>query len=243
MSLQDIALKPEYRSQLDNVIRDFYIPVLKESVLYQRAVGFFSSSALLALSEGICGLVDNGGNIQLIASPKLSPEDIDAIHDGLKRRDDVIREALLRELRRPSGKYEEARLNLLSNLIASGRLEIRIAFLEDGNTVGMFHEKLGLMHDEYGNTVAFSGSMNESANAFTANYEAVDVFASWTQDRDRVRSKQAAFDSMWNDTEPGIKIMDFPEVFSEFVQRYRVNFSVDATLDDSPPVIPVYKEF
>ena len=65
-------------------------------------------------------------------------------------------------------------------------LYIKIAFLEDDNTVGMFHEKLGLMYDCDGNVIAFSGSMNESANAFTTNYEAIDVFTSWTQDADRV---------------------------------------------------------
>lgn len=46
MSFRDIELKPEYRSRLDNVIRDFYNPVLKQAVTYKRAVGFFSSSAL-----------------------------------------------------------------------------------------------------------------------------------------------------------------------------------------------------
>lgn len=161
MSFQDLELKPEYRSKLDNVIRDFYVPVLKQSVTYKRAVGFFSSSALLSLTAGISGLVNNGGSIQLIASPRLSQEDIDAINDGLRRRDEVIKEALLRELHEPKGKFEEKRLNLLSNLIAAGRLEIKIAFLEDDNTVGMFHEKLGLMYDADGNVIAFSGSMNE----------------------------------------------------------------------------------
>ena len=186
MSFRDIELKPEYRSRLDNVIRDFYNPVLKQAVTYKRAVGFFSSSALLSLTAGICGLVENGGSIQMIASPRLLPEDIEAINDGIRRRDEVIKEALLRELREPKGKFEGARLNLLSNLIAAGRLDIKIAFLEDDNTVGMFHEKLGLMYDSNGNIIAFSGSMNESANAFTSNYEAIDVFASWTQDADRV---------------------------------------------------------
>lgn len=41
MSFRDIELKPEYRSRLDNVIRDFYNPVLKQAVIYKRAVGFF----------------------------------------------------------------------------------------------------------------------------------------------------------------------------------------------------------
>ncbi len=232
MSFRDIELKPEYRSRLDNVIRDFYNPVLKQAVTYKRAVGFFSSSALLSLTAGICGLVENGGSIQMIASPRLLPEDIEAINDGIRRRDEVIKEALLRELREPKGKFEEARLNLLSNLIAAGRLDIKIAFLEDDNTVGMFHEKLGLMYDSNGNIIAFSGSMNESANAFTSNYEAIDVFASWTQDADRVYNKQSAFNSMWEDYEPSIKVMDFPDVKEEILHRYRVNDRIDTHLDN-----------
>lgn len=256
MSFQEIELKPEYRSKLDNVIRDFYNPVLKQAVIYKRAVGFFSSSALLSLTAGICGLIENGGKIQMIASPRLLQEDIEAINDGIRRRDEVIKEALLRELRKPKGKFEEARLNLLSNLIAAGRLDIKIAFLEDNNTVGMFHEKLGLMYDCNENIIAFSGSMNESANAFTANYEAIDVFASWTQDAERVYIKQSAFNAMWEDYEPSIKVMDFPDVNAEILRRYKVDDRIDTKLDDeisvdniasmddadapSGPMIPAY---
>ena len=237
MSFRDIELKPEYRSRLDNVIRDFYNPVLKQAIIYKRAVGFFSSSALLSLTAGICGLIENGGSIQMIASPRLSPEDIEAINDGIRRRDEVIKEALLRELREPKGKFEEARLNLLSNLIAAGRLDIKIAFLEDDNTVGMFHEKLGLMYDSDGNIIAFSGSMNESANAFTSNYEAIDVFASWTQDADRVYTKQSAFNAMWEDYEPSIRVIEFPDVKEEVLRRYRVNDRIDTHLDDDSFVV------
>lgn len=235
MSFCDLELKPEYRSKLVNVVQDFYNPVLRQAIQYKRAVGFFSSSALISMTAGICGLIENGGTIQMIASPHLQPEDIDAINDGLKRRDDVIKEALLRELREPRGKFEEARLNLLSNLIAAGRLEIKIAFMEDDNNIGMFHEKLGLMYDTEGNIIAFSGSMNETANAFSNNYEAIDVYASWLQDSDRVLMKQSAFNAMWEDYEPSIRVLDFPEIKDELLQRYRVTDTIDFNLDDEEP--------
>lgn len=232
MSFKDLEIKPEYRSKIDNVISDFYIPVLRESVIYKRAVGFFSSSALLAISSGICSLIENGGTIQLIASPRLQPDDIEAINDGLKRKEDVIKEVLLRELHDPVGRYEEARLNLLSNLIAAGRLEIKIAIMEVNNEIGMFHEKMGLMYDADNNIIAFSGSMNESSNAFVTNYEAIDVFASWTKDEERVYCKQSAFNAMWNDYEPSIRVLDFPDVCDEIIQKYRINTLIDTSLDD-----------
>lgn len=231
MSLREIQLKTEYRSLLDNVISEFYTPILSQSVMYKRAVGFFSSSALIDLSAGIIGLVKNGGSIQLIASPRLSQEDIVAINDGLRRRDEVIEEALLRELNTPNGAFEEARLNLLSNLIASGRLEIKIAFLETDNIIGMFHEKVGLMYDKDDNIVAFTGSMNESANAFSINYESIDVYMSWTQDKERVLNKQSAFNAMWNDYEPSIHVVSFPNVDAEIINKYRITDSVESAIE------------
>ena len=76
MSLQDCEIKSEYRSLIDNVAKDFYVPLLKEATSYKRAVGFFSSSVLVEISKGIGGLIRHGGKIKIIASPHFSDEDI-----------------------------------------------------------------------------------------------------------------------------------------------------------------------
>ena len=221
MSFQDNNIKTEYRSLIDNVITDFYNPLLGEAILYRRAVGFFSSSALIEITNGIQGLLRNKGRIELIASPKLTSEDIAAIEDGFERRNEIIEQSLLRELKEAKGKFEESRLNLLSNLIAAGVLEIKIAFLEANNTIGMFHEKMGLMYDHDDNIIAFTGSMNETANAFSHNYESIDAFASWTHDSERVYAKQSAFNAMWNDYEPNIKVTSFPNIEKEIIEKYK----------------------
>lgn len=65
MSLLDVPLLREYRSYKNNVVKEFYIPVLKEANKYQRAVGFFTSDALIEISKGISGLILNGGSIEL----------------------------------------------------------------------------------------------------------------------------------------------------------------------------------
>lgn len=41
MSLKDCVIKTEYRSLIDNVITEFYIPLLSEAKIYRRAVGLF----------------------------------------------------------------------------------------------------------------------------------------------------------------------------------------------------------
>ena len=239
MSLADIHIKNEYRSLLDNVVTDFYIPVLQESILYQRAVGFFSSSALIAISKGVEGLVANGGKIQIIASPRLSQEDIDEISKGYEVRK-IIERALLRGVVDPSSIEESERLSYIASLIAKGVLDIKIAFLSSKNEIAMYHEKMGIMSDCEGNAVAFSGSMNESENAFSSNYESFDVFCSWTNDRERVFQKQMAFQAIWDDYEPGIETIAFPEAVRDRVYSFNSSLSTkystvsDPAQDDLP---------
>ena len=86
MSFKDLYIKKEYRSFNDDIVKDFYTPVLTEAVLYQRAVGFFSSSALVMLTKGIEGMIENGGRIEIVASPRLSKEDVDEISRGYELR-------------------------------------------------------------------------------------------------------------------------------------------------------------
>ena len=221
MSFQELDIKKEYRSLLDSVAKDFYIPLLSCAVKYQRAVGFFSSSSLVEISKGISELAKNGGKIQLVASPYLSDEDIEAIKSGYAMRDQVVKEAIRREMTEGKTPFEKARLNLLANLISDGVLDIKIAFTEDSDRMGMYHEKMGIITDAEGNRVAFAGSMNESATAMTLNYETIDVYCSWKDEEDRVIAKENAFASIWNDTEPNIKIIDFPELKQEIIEKYK----------------------
>lgn len=241
MSLKDKEIKSEYRSLIDNVVQDFYIPLLGEAVLYQRAVGFFSSSSLVEISKGIASLAKRGGKIQIVASPYLSEEDIDAIRKGYEDRDAIIERALLSQLSQEMlDYYSMERLNLLATLIAEGVLDIRIAYTEDSNGIGMYHEKMGVITDAEGNKVAFSGSMNESSTAMSVNYETIDVFRSWGDsfEANHVLLKENAFCSIWNDTEPNIHVLEFPSVSQAMIDRYKrknVNYDVDQNqFADSP---------
>lgn len=237
MSLQDVIIKQSYRTSIDDIPKDFYIPLLCQAVSYDRAVGFFSSTILSKIYVGISALVNNGGKIRIVASPKLSEEDVNAIQLGYKMRDDVMREAVLRELTEPKSMFEEKRLNQLANLIANNLLDVKIAFTEKNGSFGMYHEKMGIISDYEGNIVAFSGSMNESLTAVSLNYESIDVFCSWKSDeqRERVEDKRAAFGSIWNNNEPEIYVMDFPELSEEIIRRYRrEEITVYQNYDDEP---------
>jgi len=223
MNLQEVEIKQSYRTSADNIPKDFYVPLLSRAVSYQRAVGFFSSSILSKISTGISTLANNGGKIQLVASPKLSDKDIEAIRKGYQMRDEILRNAIIQEMTEPQTPFEKKRLNQLANLIADGILDIKIAFTEKNKHIGMYHEKMGLIKDDNDNIVAFSGSMNESLTAVSINYESIDVFCSWKsyEQFERVEEKKAAFSAIWNNDELDIVVLDFPELSDEIIQRYK----------------------
>ena len=64
MNFKDLKIKKEYSVPADNIINDFYIPLLNRSVLYQRSVAYFSSESLYEISYGIVNLLKNNGKIQ-----------------------------------------------------------------------------------------------------------------------------------------------------------------------------------
>lgn len=235
MGLKDHKVKSEYRSLIDNVVQDFYIPLLKEAVLYRRAVGFFSSSSLVEISKGIAQMASEGGKIQIVASPYLSDEDIEAIKKGYEDRNHIIEKALLSQIaEEPSDYYSMERLNLLASLIADGVMDIQIAYTEDKSGIGMYHEKMGIIEDSHGDKIAFSGSNNESRTAMSINYETMDVFRSWGDENEteRVRLKENAFYSIWHDTEPNIKVLQFPNITDTLIEKYKrkaPNFDIDNT--------------
>lgn len=182
VAFTDLNLLKHYKTYKHNIVKEFYTPVLQESVLYQRSVGFFSSTALIELTKGIAGIVKNGGKIQFIVSPYLSEEDVAAIQKGYEKKK-IIEQALLREYKEPENYFQEERLNLLSHLIENGNLEIKVAFTPPNKSTGMYHEKVGIVTDAEGNKIVFTGSLNETINAFYNNYESIFTIVSLNKNK------------------------------------------------------------
>ena len=176
MSLRTLDLNHEYRTDsCQSFVHEFYIPCLERSLLYRRAVGFFSSSSLVLAARGLSALVRMGGQMQLVASPHLSAEDAKAIGRGLTQRKELIGQRLVQVLEQDFESVMKQRLECLAWLLQAGILEIKIA-VSKHDLQGIYHEKLGIFTDAEGNQVVFTGSLNESAMALTRNFECMDVF-------------------------------------------------------------------
>lgn len=223
MPFPSLQLQKEYRSPQHDVANEFFALVLACSKIYKRSVGFFSSTSLEIITKGISSLVKNGGKIQIVASPKLSEEDIEAIRIGYDKKSEIIEKRLLGELESTDDNYfTNQRLNLLANLIAKDILSIKIAFKDNGSLVGIYHEKLGVFEDFEGNIIAFDGSMNESKTAMCYNYESINVYCGWlSEDKSRVELKIKAFDNIWNNTEENLKVVEFPSLTKRILDKYK----------------------
>jgi len=206
-------LKSSYQTGSSDLAKDFFSPCLQDCLIYKRAAGFFSSSALATWAGALPSLCRRSDVIiKMIIAPILSAEDKTAIERATSaENDDVFQEVADRYLEAAVALSEDPsrkdlQLQLLTWLIASGKLELKFAFAEHVNDPGIFHEKYGIFEFPAENFVAFTGSANESSFGHRRNYESVDVFRSWIEaDKERVDAKRTQFEFAWDGKAIGLK--------------------------------------
>lgn len=210
-----------------NVLREFYIPALSRAVKYDRVAGYFRSSGLAVASEGYTALLNRPeGHIRLIVGADLDVKDVQAILNGDEKR---MTKELLHELSEPESWDEAVQdgVSLLSAMIASGRMEIRVALRKhsvtgeaitfEDTSDGYVHEKWMVMKDAAGDTIGASGSFNESLTAMKKNAENIDVFCSWNEgtDAERIREYESSFDMVWKNKNPALAVLPLPVAVRE----------------------------
>lgn len=221
-SLADIHFAHRYRTGSSNSLREFYRSALSCSTEYNRAAGYFSSSSLALIAGELEDFAARGGQMRLVASPRLSEEDAEQLRSGYEIRD-VLQNSILRDLGEVRDTEVLGGLGYLAKLVATDVLHVKLAFIHERDAYGMYHEKLGYLRDSLGNSVAFSGSANETASGILANFESIDVFRSW-EEPDRVHYIATDFDDLWNDRTALLRVVDFPEVARETLERVRQEY-------------------
>ncbi|MGC4416919.1 MULTISPECIES: hypothetical protein [Cupriavidus] len=204
--------KGVYRSESDNLLEDFYIPALSQSVRYDRAVGFFSSAMLSYAAEGVAKLLENGGRMRLIFGGEISEEDLNAMQAGYEMRPLVQKLGLeiISTIEQLADRLVHHRLTALSWMVANGLLEIKLALKRRG----MYHEKIGIFTDQNGDQLVFQGSANETVYALLPdfNFESVNVFPSWRPElSDHFVPYIDGFERLWGNTTRDTIVIDFPE--------------------------------
>ena len=192
---QSVTWRLSYRTSAMNldgeptdILHEFYIPALRLASAYDRVAGYFRSSSLAAASQGYTSFLDRDGRMRLIVGTDLDSVDVTAILAGDEAR---LSHALLKELEAPDTWEEAVRdgVTLLSFMVASGKLEVRVAVRKNAITGepmvmeaaddGYVHEKWFVMVDKNGNHIYGSGSLNESKTALMYNAENIDIHCDW----------------------------------------------------------------
>lgn len=226
MSFKDLDLKRTYSSENDDILTNFYIPVLKESISYFRISGFFTSESLAIAARGILGLVKNDGIMKLIVSPRLTYEDIETIKDASQDPLKYINYILDKDIELLENEFVRDHLFALGWMIANNKLEIKIALIynDEGKIMfsderinsGLFHQKIGIFTDKEGNIITFSGSINETLSGWQRNVEEFKVFRSWVDvENEYVKEDLKKFEKYWSNNATNLKVIEIPEAIKQ----------------------------
>ena len=224
MALKDLDLKLSYRTGRDDMVKDFFVPCMEQSVIYRRAAGYFTSSGLALAARGVASLALRGAVMKLVVSPYLDQSDIEALQAAADNPISTLRMIAVKSLADIEDALIKDRLNALAWLSATGLLEIKLALrlnISGEFTRGIFHEKTGVFTDSQGNHVSFSGSSNETAGGLVENFESIKVFCSWKDTEGRVKEEIENFEALWNNVTPGLYVLDFSEVSKEILEKFR----------------------
>lgn len=179
MGLRDINIEKCYEttSKKTSLIDEFYIPVLSQSNLYLRIAGFFSSTSLVIVSKGLEALYHNCGKMKILISPELSEQDYSVLKNtgNVEMLDSIFGDFDIEK------HASNDHLKLFAWMLSKGMIEIKIV-VDKNSRNSLFHQKVGIFFD--GNdAVSFSGSVNETAQAWLNNIEEFKTFKSWEKDQ------------------------------------------------------------
>lgn len=214
--LRDLALKAVYRTDEDNILEDFYVPCLRNTISYDRAVGFFSAGMLSYAAQGLSAFLENDGRMRLIIGGELDPLDAEAISQGydLRAAATKLGRKIIETIDGVTDALFFRRVEALAWLIASGRLDVKVALKRRG----MYHEKIGVLRDAAGDRVVFQGSANETTSALLPdfNFESINVFVSWRPElSDHFVPHIEGFERLWDNKIKNTVVLDFPEAARE----------------------------
>ena len=197
-------------------------------MVYDRGTGYFTLGSLAGLADGLIPFIQHGGVMRVVTSVQLSDTDVEAIKKGLAINEAVVTDKIHEQIEEDM-KDEDSllKLDFITNLIAAGILVIRIAYMPDG----IYHEKIGLLTDNEGGKLYFSGSNNATVSGLNKNWESVMLLTSWWGDNELIEEQQEYFNDLWKNDLDGLEVMSFPEAEEKnLIRKYKVSADVKSAI-------------
>jgi len=174
---------------MDDVVSEFFIPCLTNSIQYDRAVESISIKSLSTLTFGLGNMQDHHAKIRLVSGHRFSTTDLNIIKKLFDQRTNH---------RFNGNLIRDHKITELQKIINDFKVQIKIAIPNSEYVDGIFEERMGIFRDTNDDIVAFSGTSNATFDAENRNFESIDVFTSW-DDKSRVETKINNFEKLWND--------------------------------------------
>jgi len=169
--------------------------------------------------------------MRLVTGARLDPADVEAIVSGKEDTEELIGRKFVEDLKNLDDSITKDAVGALAWMVSSGNLDIKIAIVhgKDGLPIEhdkivddfLFHSKVGICFDDYGNVLSFSGSINETMNAWLNNIENFKVFKEWVDNESKYMDDDARmFDKYWMGNTKRARIISLPnEAYQEFIKR------------------------
>lgn len=177
-----------FSSRLGRLSHVYLKDRLRGAKTYLRIAGYFRSSIFELVNEELEGIE----TIKIVCNADLDPGDIQAARHAreqlLKERWNEVDDAVESFLRRP-------RYRKLYDILKRGNVEVRVVSRADAP---FLHGKAGVIRHPDGAAAAFMGSLNETREGWSSNYEFV-----WEDtSADGVAWVEAEFAHLWDRGKP-----------------------------------------
>jgi len=207
LALRDLPLKQEYRSDRDDVVSEFFIPCLTNSIQYDRTIEFISVKSLSTLTFGLEDIQDHHAKIRLVSGHRFSTSDLNSIVKLFDQHNTSRLNGRVNLDNKIGNFIQDSKIRQLKKIIEDFKLEVKVAIPNSEYVDGVFEERMGIFRDTNDDVVAFSGTSNVTFDAENRNFESVDVFTSW-DDKTRVDNKIKNFEDLWANRTKYVEIYD-----------------------------------
>ena len=224
LTLRDLPLKQEYRSDRDDVVSEFFIPCLTNSIQYDRTIEFISVKSLSTLTFGLEDIQDHHAKIRLVSGHRFSTSDLNSIVKLFDNHTNRLNGRINLD-NKISNLIQDAKIRQLKKIIEDFKLEVKVAIPNSEYVDGVFEERMGIFRDTNDDVVAFSGTSNVTFDAENRNFESVDVFTSW-DDKTRVDNKIDNFENLWANRTNYVEIYDLVYAEKKNLLKYTTEWAV-----------------
>ncbi len=210
MSLREIELQEEYRSDRNDIASEFFFPCLSNCVEYDRCVDFLSIQTLATISMAFDNFVMGKAKLRIVTGHRFRAADLNLFTK-------IFDEKYTKSF---EGKQiKNTKIEKIAKLFDNGQIQLKIAIPNSEQVANSFSERIGIFRDECDQMVAFTGTSSESFSTQTIDFESVDVFTSWN-DKSRVERKVKDFEDLWENKTKYVQVYDFMYAIKNNLLKY-----------------------